>query len=295
MQKTFTLFLLLFCFLGLDAQYLPIAEADREFYVLYKWYPMSFAPTRTIIESIGEDSNGQKFLLKQDSLGASLDTLGSIQEDPQAGTMSVHFRENTHYAMSKDSVMLDFSLSKGDSFRYEDMPGGSYSLVVDTTYQMTDFRGIDRKVLEIVPQSTPLCYGVRIKLIEGIGSLSGFANPFPVCSATDVGVGQLKCAFDGDGTKFYGDTVANCFVMSTPRELAYSKMEVYPNPATNQLRWRHELELTSLEIHSMDGQLIRVYANPVESVGISQLPEGMYIVLMEDLEGERFKAKLLKE
>jgi len=53
---------------------------------------------------------------------------------------------------------------------------------------------------------------------------------------------------------------------------------IYPNPATNVLNILSEKEIHNIEIYNVEGQLVKFISDNVNSIGISDLNNGVYFV-----------------
>ncbi len=77
-------------------------------------------------------------------------------------------------------------------------------------------------------------------------------------------------------------------------------LEVYPNPASDQcsIKYPYHVQQRSINIYNSDGQLMRDIHKSNEantdSIDISMLPAGLYILRVHTDDGEQFVVKLLK-
>ena len=57
-----------------------------------------------------------------------------------------------------------------------------------------------------------------------------------------------------------------------------SRTAIYPNPATNLLNIISEKEIQHVEIYNVEGQLVKAISDDMNSIGISELNDGIYFV-----------------
>lgn len=116
-----------------------------------------------------------------------------------------------------------------------------------------------------------------------------------------VGVGG-EISFNGaiDDLKIYNYAVTDAEAMNlyTSNSLAGNtfdskelKATIYPNPATNNFTIEMENEVKSVEIYSLQGQKVLTSSN--KSISVSNLPEGMYLIQIEDEYNNRNTQKLI--
>ena len=75
---------------------------------------------------------------------------------------------------------------------------------------------------------------------------------------------------------------------------ADNKLEVYPNPATDQLRIKMNANLAQVSIYSVTGQLVKSVNYSGETIDISTIPSGLYIIKVSNNE-EIKTATFIKE
>jgi hypothetical protein len=75
-----------------------------------------------------------------------------------------------------------------------------------------------------------------------------------------------------------------------------NEMKLYPNPVQNELSIAHSENLASLQIYSLTGENILVQTDVTAAkMDVSQLESGMYVCVMETINGEILQAKFIKE
>lgn len=73
------------------------------------------------------------------------------------------------------------------------------------------------------------------------------------------------------------------------------ELEVFPNPASDQLFLKTSQTFSRLEIINTSGKIVQVIANPVSAVDISRLPQGIYLLRFVDAFDRTTIKKILKE
>lgn len=71
-------------------------------------------------------------------------------------------------------------------------------------------------------------------------------------------------------------------------------IEVYPNPMTDILQLGNGLELETLRIYNMTGQLVEEFKGDLTTISIGHLPSEMYLVSAIDKEGNSYVSKVVK-
>lgn len=83
-------------------------------------------------------------------------------------------------------------------------------------------------------------------------------------------------------------------VTSGVDKIEKSKFAVYPNPANDRIHIASDDEIKSVKIFEMDGRLISTYYN-VESIDVSMISRGMYIIEIVTAKGNRFEKVILSK
>ena len=135
---------------------------------------------------------------------------------------------------------------------------------------------------QLLPASTLQLVGRGLTYIEFVWSLPGLATP---------GLPNLEQTFFG----LYGDV----FGLSVPG--TSSSMEMWPNPAHDQIRIQLALSLPSdqLEVQLIDltGRILKrtvIYQADVIEWSVSELPKGMYIVQIQQEDKILEQQRLMK-
>lgn len=90
-------------------------------------------------------------------------------------------------------------------------------------------------------------------------------------------------------------TCGNRFYLGLDDISKESKMEIYPNPATNQLNIKGNYQ--SFQIYNSIGHLVSTSNQPNQIIDISDLPQGLYIIKISTVgdTDEVFTTKFIKE
>ncbi len=83
-------------------------------------------------------------------------------------------------------------------------------------------------------------------------------------------------------------------VTSGVEENRKSKIVIYPNPADDKITVSSDEEIKSLKIYEMNGRLISTYYN-VESIDVSMISRGMYMIEVVTAKGHYFEKLLICE
>lgn len=197
--------------------------------------------------------------------------------------------------------ILIMAVNVGDSVTYE-MRGWSRTetVLVDTVYYETDFRGKTRKVIGFMPLMGRFCGDfdpkpLRVKWIEGLGNNTSLTEALPICGISHVPWFNLKCVFD-DQTKIFGDTVQKCFSQKLSQvEYAHQKIQIHPNPVTNKLYLQSEWPITQAILLSFNGAILKELYDVQDDIDVSALKPGIYILQLMNSEGQIGRYKVVKE
>lgn len=78
---------------------------------------------------------------------------------------------------------------------------------------------------------------------------------------------------------------------------AYNGISVYPNPARNivNIAFSDDIDCQSVEIYTIDGRLLQSKSSNFETVDISDLNSGVYILKVNMADGREFTERIVKE
>ncbi|HEY6914580.1 MAG TPA: T9SS type A sorting domain-containing protein, partial [Paludibacter sp.] len=71
-------------------------------------------------------------------------------------------------------------------------------------------------------------------------------------------------------------------------------LEIYPNPAKNQFTVRNDIQIRKLQIIDMAGKVVAEHVNPDNTVQVSEIAKGSYIVKCYDNENACYTTRLMK-
>ncbi|WP_298238590.1 T9SS type A sorting domain-containing protein [uncultured Algibacter sp.] len=130
----------------------------------------------------------------------------------------------------------------------------------------------------------------------GVVNITGFKNKL-----IKVGVGGLTedqlAAITADGqTGITIDTQGflNNPILSTKTQDAF-KFSVYPNPVSNTLNINSKEVLSSVKVYSLLGKRVLQLTNNLESINVSSLSNGVYILKLEARNGASVTRRIVKQ
>jgi hypothetical protein len=107
--------------------------------------------------------------------------------------------------------------------------------------------------------------------------------------------------FDGSGnhwkqTNGYKTMVLGNVPTSVSKAMNNNLVQVFPNPATDMIRINTLLKLETISILNISGQIVKVAdLNSNSSLSVSDLPAGMYTIICESADGERYLSRFVKK
>ncbi len=114
---------------------------------------------------------------------------------------------------------------------------------------------------------------------------------FPNTTSLDIlGFNMLHNNYGGDA--FYDNFQITTGPLST-QDFSKMSVAIYPNPATNSVSISSELDIVSVEIFTLNGQKVLETAKS-SNIDVSNLSQGMYLLLATDISGNKTTKKLLK-
>ncbi|MBR5081679.1 MAG: T9SS type A sorting domain-containing protein [Bacteroidales bacterium] len=165
-------------------------------------------------------------------------------------------------------------------YREEGMPIKYWMTVVkmdsDLNVDWKRYCETPEELMYVDPFGTQLSITVR----DGEGNVNGF-----VCSETyPEGVIHLILTHDGIPATVVGGIEVRpyCF---------------YPNPAHDQIRLQYspDVQPKLVELYDLQGRLVRTQSKALESIDLSQLPTGTYMMRVSLEDGESYADKVVKE
>ena len=111
---------------------------------------------------------------------------------------------------------------------------------------------------------------------ENIFEMNARNNPLLTCIQVDDLVYALANWINIDGNTSFAE---DCFyALSVADEQLDSALQLYPNPANANLTIEASVKLNSVEVYSCLGQRLLEFKNPQESIDLSSLNHGLYLV-----------------
>lgn len=201
-----------------------------------------------------------------------------------------------------EQVMMDFSLVEGDTFYntyYVSEPCKVPVVGVDSIDLMdgTRRKRIHLRFLEVPWVSED--YFLDAYWVEGIGSITGgFDENSIYCGSTDYGA-SFTCFFNSE-EQVYGQGA--CFIEPTAVEnlTNHSTVQIFPNPVSSQLQIAiedNQISIQKIKIFDSTGR--HIAAKPLDlssqSLDVSHLKSGLYILLLETDSGTIFSKRIVVE
>lgn len=188
---------------------------------------------------------------------------------------------------STDLLLYDFTAQVGDTVRFGDF---AESFVVDSI-SFEQIGGVDRKKiwfgLEYDITGEP--YAIET-WTEGIGSDMGllFCGTFYITG----GYYQALC-FHQNGELLWQNEYYGTCMIDAVEEMDISPISLYPNP-TSDVVHIEGVEAAEVLVYNSIGQLVKTLQNSNE-ISAADLPEGLYLLWITDIEGIRHVARMVKE
>lgn len=276
----------------LYAQYLPIAKQGRVWYSIVG--DVSAGHSTAVLGVEGDTTisgTTHPLLVTKDSLAQTADTLAYMDEDTVQGTLRIEFfgLQPTQY--------YDFGLQQGDTVYHTAYYSGMMdSAIVDTVYSITDFNNVTRKVLHFraADDMSNNCDPFRQPWIEGLGA-GILIDPIITCNIPHYPFYRLRCVLDG-ATKIYGDTVQECYSEDdiSINEVEVQQLGIFPNPASSTITIDSQVHIESIRIGTLSGATLIYKPFATNSIDVSFLPKGIYILEVISKDGERAISKFTK-
>lgn len=188
---------------------------------------------------------------------------------------------------STDLLLYDFTAQVGDTVRFGDF---AESFVVDSI-SFEQIGGVDRKKiwfgLEYDITGEP--YAIET-WTEGIGSDMGLL--FSGWFYATGGYYQALC-FHQNGELLWQNEYYGTCMIDAVEEMDISPISLYPNP-TSDVVHIEGVEAAEVLVYNSIGQLVKTLQNSNE-ISAADLPEGLYLLWITDIEGIRHVAQMVKE
>jgi hypothetical protein len=170
----------------------------------------------------------------------------------------------------KDASLMSLSVSKGTLTPVFDKNVLNYT--VNVTHEI-DSIAISAQATD--PKATITGTG-RFPLIIG-------TKTFPVIVRAD----------DGTTVKTYIVKVTRAGVGIEEIDIS-ENISLYPNPTQDLLRIVSDLQIKQIEIHDVNGKLVKQIINPKQTISIAELPKGIYMLQIQTAKGIAIK-KIMRQ
>lgn len=204
---------------------------------------------------------------------------------------------------NSEYVVMDLSLSLGDTFNFYDYNNVPYPCVVDSIYSVSN-----KKHVRINGWTSMCGFEEKITFIEGSGTTAGLGylptggsavNYYMLCHHKD----GVKVA----GNLLFMDTCYVCYVGIAEHDSDQSSVNAFPNPASTTIHLQLPSTPTTITIFNLLGEKVKeekvslpagqAGGGPASPAGreitidVSELPAGLYFVRT----GETTAGKFVKE
>ena len=198
-----------------------------------------------------------------------------------------------YYEEAIDSILLlyDFEKNKGDTMSValgpfnQNIVQGQYSIEVKIDSITSKFIEDREWFYQHVSSIDPLFYFDRI--IIGVG---GERFIFPDYGIADPPPGGELLCFN-NGTDFYPSQLA-CETVLPVHESSISTIDIYPNPATNNIHIDLP-EISLIQVFSSQGVEV-LWTKNRDKIDLSNLDSGIYVVIVFNAEGRQFVSRIVK-
>jgi hypothetical protein len=215
------------------------------------------------------------------------------------------YYENDKIFMYIDSVvgfhtLYDFTASAGNSWTII-APGhqvGDTSVIVVDSIGTKIFSGDTFSVQYVHNLNEYDRWVFPGAIIKDIGNSWCF---FPLYSTCDPWTGPIRCYEDSTGTIVFSSITCDTILYYSVKENSLNdQMEIYPNPATNELiieTNNQNINEFSIDIFSSTGQrqisITGIINNTV--IDIDKLAQGLYFIKFTGVNGQTASKKFIKE
>ena len=223
------------------------------------------------------------------------DPIGMYRED----NGKIFLRELINMTPSEEYLIYDWNLNIGDTAYVQH--GCSETGLVLCAITDTVINNENRRVFH-------LNYAENMELteiwIEGMGSELGF--PFSGTKSNPVSFNyypmttDMLCYYEDDELSWDNPNYDECMmggVLGTNDIENIESICIYPNPAKNtvNITFSDDAICQSVEIYAVDGRLLKSQISNLETVDVSKLNAGIYILKVNMADGCEFTERIVKE
>ena len=114
-------------------------------------------------------------------------------------------------------------------------------------------------------------------------NFQSYNNPNLTCIFTDVADWSNNCWTHIDPVSTFVETQAECDALGIDEEILSEELQVYPNPAKNQLfiNNSNNLNIQSIRLYDVLGKLVVQEHNSFQQIDVTFLQKGIYLVKIE--------------
>ena len=190
-------------------------------------------------------------------------------------------------------VIYNFNLNKGDFIALSQTCG----IAITQVDSITLSNGSRRRRLKVESSLIPEDMGDF--WIEGIGSSrAGLLTHFAMHCQPDYGE-KLQCFYESNGLLVYPENPPSCFTSAIRELKAYDQLNIYPNPVNEFLTIDDKSignKFKDLTIYNTVGTTVLNLSleNKLSQISISNLPKGIYFLLIKTNEGQNYSKRIIK-
>lgn len=182
--------------------------------------------------------------------------------------------------LNKDTLWYDFNLNIGDSVEntYSYMKNGFFNDRVVQSIDSVLICGSYHKRFKFN------CTDYEADLVEGVGFLDNFIH------SERTG----DCPFEP--TYIYSTSFSSCNITSVEDYLKGSTIKIFPNPTSSELRISGLSKITEYAIiNNIGATILKGNLSDSQSIDVSSLADGMYILNIQDRSAKLYQSKFIKQ
>jgi hypothetical protein len=212
---------------------------------------------------------------------------GAIRQDTLNKKIYIVLTDST-----TEKILYDFSQQVGDTINsvLHDLASSCVGFTTETIVAIDSIpiNGNYHKRFQLQGG----CYGTQLYYIEGIGSTFGLLFP----NLMDMRESYLQCVNINNKT-YYPDSTTNCqLVTSMIEHTIENSLNIFPNPASNEITVKVEVNLSELKIELLDiagrkvKEISEIKSNDIK-ISLAGLGKGIYFVRLMDKWGREYSAE----
>ena len=228
-----------------------------------------------------------------------------LREDTINGRLYARYSANE---TDDEYLLCDLSLSVGDTFVLPDGSAnwgfyGDRIMVVDSVGYPSGKKVIYLSSCnynsEIFYSSTyysPTDFNISLRFMEGVGPIYGVDQPYVFAPQY---LGLLLCLFKDDSLYYMTHETLGCYQSNAEVPLyPESSLQIYPNPTDDVLY----VELSgagiqSVELYDLQGRVVETHGRAslpgVATVNVRNVPAGVYVLRVTDVNGREYHQKVV--